>query len=624
MHAVTQPHPTLPIAIGPTSTHIQVDGVQNPYPQGHPTSSRPACFAQAPRIMAMINHLQRRAPTEKMLLNSVKIVSTLDDLQVLIQKLGSLQANLVALDCEGLNLSADGTLCTLQLGYIHASNRIEVSVVDVLSLGSHVQRLKPFLEGGQSAKFVHDCRNDCAALKHQFGIDVNNVFDTQLAHELLTDEMSGGTNRMFKNVGIDPSKGSIDHNRWATRPLTKDQIIYASMDVYLLYLAIPELLIRLERLNQSAIDWVSAASRQVGRKDPHQQSFRQISFDPSNFQMRTFELLNQLHPEARLRSTLPPITVSIDVDPSNLPSRLAPLILQQCQSQQHADALTDLTLELGQPVILNFGARTVTIPELMANNGDIQELTMRASNDSMPSFHGHLNRCDPKISTDGHLIGAKLRIGRATFASAALFADKIHSASSILLMGGPGLGKTSMLRDMVRVLSLHHTVAVVEAATEICGNGISVHPGAGIATKIRLRTIPHLTVADPIADAIYEVVRHGYFRVLVVDGITSRPQLDALKVAKQHGLRIFATFCGHVREIAMDENWNQCGAFRNSSASPIFDTVIVSYGTANSQKWGIINNMSHAIESATNNATFRVLCRTRIQNLGFVHHDETS
>jgi len=107
----------------------------------------------------------------------------------MVEELGKLQV--IAVDCEGVNLSREGELCLVQIG---TNNK--VYLVDVLEHGRSLFEeggLRALLESNEVRKVLHDCRGDSDALYHQYGVKLQNVFDTQVAYAVIKRQIGQGT-----------------------------------------------------------------------------------------------------------------------------------------------------------------------------------------------------------------------------------------------------------------------------------------------------------------------------------------------------------------------------------------------------------------------------------------------
>lgn len=152
----------------------------------------------------------------------------------------------VSFDCEGVNLGARGSLSLFQIGLPSG----QAIIFDLLTSPPLVTTggLQKLLESDKVVKVIHDCRNDSINLFNQFGITLQNVFDTQAAHAILQLQETGRPVHKAKNLSLNalcmahgappnPLKESLkgiyrrDQRYWNRRPLTRDMIIYAAADV---------------------------------------------------------------------------------------------------------------------------------------------------------------------------------------------------------------------------------------------------------------------------------------------------------------------------------------------------------------------------------------------------------
>lgn len=152
----------------------------------------------------------------------------------------------ISFDCEGVNLGMKGQLTLLQIGTMSGQSYL----FDLCTCPSLIQAggLQVLLENENVVKVIHDCRNDSVNLYNQFGIVLNNIFDTQAAHAILQFQETGKPVYKVKNVNLNALcelygapcnllKEQLkniyrrDQRYWSRRPLTRDMLIYASSDV---------------------------------------------------------------------------------------------------------------------------------------------------------------------------------------------------------------------------------------------------------------------------------------------------------------------------------------------------------------------------------------------------------
>lgn len=189
------------------------------------------------------------------MLRGVKVVSKVKECEGVVSRLS--QCPVLALDAEGVNLGPRGPLTLLQL----ATAAGEVFLFDVQSTPQLFDegKLKDILESQTIVKVVHDCRNDSAALFYQFGIRLQNVFDTQAAHATLQQQDQGKPVHKVKNVSLgtlcglyggppNPRREQVkslyrrDQKFWSRRPLSEDMVFHAAFDVFCLLPAVHDAL----------------------------------------------------------------------------------------------------------------------------------------------------------------------------------------------------------------------------------------------------------------------------------------------------------------------------------------------------------------------------------------------
>jgi len=158
-----------------------------------------------------------------------------------------MQYTVVAVDCEGVNLSKSGKLCLIQV-----ATPKKVYLFDILKGGEKMfagRGLCCLLENDQVVKVMHDCRRDSEALHYQFNVCLRGVWDSQVAHTVLS-QFKGfktpypiGLNTLLRTFGCEENKFkdsvkftmSAMKNFWEVRPMSRMMIDYAASDVsYLL------------------------------------------------------------------------------------------------------------------------------------------------------------------------------------------------------------------------------------------------------------------------------------------------------------------------------------------------------------------------------------------------------
>lgn len=164
--------------------------------------------------------------------------------------------------------------------------------------------------------------------------------------------------------------------------------------------------------------------------------------------------------------------------------------------------------------------------------------------DNRAGINGTLHRISAIRNRDGEIIGLTVRVGRAVYGTLDIIRDVIETGKNILLLGRPGVGKTTKLREVARVLSdeLHKRVIVVDTSNEIAGDGDVPHPAIGSARRMQVPS-PELQHAVMI-----EAVENHMPEVIVIDEIGTEQEAYAARTIAERGVQLIATAHGNTLE----------------------------------------------------------------------------
>jgi stage III sporulation protein SpoIIIAA len=245
---------------------------------------------------------------------------------------------------------------------------------------------------------------------------------------------------------------------------------------------------------------------------------------------------DRVGPETRRRE-------SID-DLDALLSALPPEIVAAVHALPDREALIEVVLDLGRRPEARFPEREATLLEREVDEGDIAHVVEHIGtfgDDNRAGIERTLHRISAIRNRNGKIVGLTCRIGRAVFGTIEILEDLVESGKSILIMGRPGIGKTTMLREAARVLAddFRKRVVVVDTSNEIAGDGDIPHPAIGKARRMQVRT-PSLQ-----HEVMIEAVENHMPQVIVIDEIGTELEAQAARTIAERGVQLIGTAHGN-------------------------------------------------------------------------------
>jgi stage III sporulation protein SpoIIIAA len=222
---------------------------------------------------------------------------------------------------------------------------------------------------------------------------------------------------------------------------------------------------------------------------------------------------------------------------------MPPHIRDALHRQADLKNLIEVVMDLGRPPEGRFPSRAINLSDSTIAREDIDYVTHRVGSftqDNRAGIERTLHRISAIRNRHDVVVGLTCRVGRAVFGTVNILRDVVESGKSLLLLGRPGVGKTTLLRESARVLSteLLKRVIIVDTSNEIGGDGDIAHPGIGASRRMQVPR-PDLQHAVMI-----EAVENHMPEVIVIDEIGTEAEALAARTIAERGVQLIATAHG--------------------------------------------------------------------------------
>lgn len=484
----------------------------------------------------------------------------------------------------GLDMEFTEEVSLIQVSYksdegtSNASSTVAI-LFDILECPELLEAgLMKILTSKKPRKLIHDPTKDYRHILDEYNAKMQGLVDTQIAYNLLRKKSISykvGMNRMLSEFGaqINSLKESIDHNRWGDRPLSQEHLDYAAMDV-------AYLLDAFENMKEENLDIVETMRLTQEKINVDEYPALDETASPLNDlpvdtqRMFTFNELGELqlieegdHNNATScdaidKDKLAEMEQDQKRDRERLFSILPPKIKASIMMYESIFVhMYELVFDLGRVPLLRFTMESNIVQgkvryesfdkDCLDRHGNGSPVTEedieyihkqlgQFTSDNRTGISESLHRISRRQNNYSKTIGFTMRIGRMIPGSTMLVTDLVKQKKSILLIGMPGVGKTTALREFARILStdMMMRVEVIDTSNEIAGEGDVPHASIGRARRMMVkdRLMQH--------QIMIEAVQNHTPQVLIIDEIGTRKEAKAASDITQRGVKIIGTAHG--------------------------------------------------------------------------------
>lgn len=219
-------------------------------------------------------------------------------------------------------------------------------------------------------------------------------------------------------------------------------------------------------------------------------------------------------------------------------------IRQALENHPLQSSLIEVVMDLGRYPEARFPGKADYLCENPVSKEDLNYCIQRVglfSGDNRAGIERTLHRISAIRNRTGEIIGLTCRVGRAVYGTIGMIRDLVETGNSILMLGRPGVGKTTALREIARVLAddLQKRVVIIDSSNEIAGDGDIPHPAIGRARRMQVSR-PELQ-----HQVMIEAVENHMPEVIVIDEIGTELEAQAARTIAERGVQLVGTAHGN-------------------------------------------------------------------------------
>lgn len=232
-------------------------------------------------------------------------------------------------------------------------------------------------------------------------------------------------------------------------------------------------------------------------------------------------------------------------DLRTLLSVLPDSIRKAVEEAGRADELLEIVMDLGRLPTARYVDGERILRDTEVTHEEIEQVVDGIGDfddDNRAGIARTLHRISGIRNRHRQVVGLTCRVGRAVYGTIDIVEDIVIQGHSILILGRPGVGKTTMLREMARILAETKRVIIVDTSNEIGGDGDIPHPAVGRARRMQVPSPAHQH------ETMIEAVENHNPEVIVIDEIGREREAEAARTINERGVQLIGTAHGNTLE----------------------------------------------------------------------------